>query len=172
MPRALADNATVLGLPNARFWPDTQGEALLREAMRALERERAAANTADGTNRGLPPAYFLAISGGGDDGAFGAGLLCGWSDSGRMPPFKLVTGVSTGAMIAPFAFLGSSYSDRLRTMYTSITPADIAKERGLFGAIFGEALAERRRCFGLSRVMRISRCSAISGANTARGVCC
>jgi hypothetical protein len=149
MPRALADNATVLGIPNARFWPDTQGEALLREAMRALERERAAAGTANRTDRGLPPAYFLAISGGGDDGAFGAGLLCGWSDSGRMPPFKLVTGVSTGAMIAPFAFLGRSYSDRLRTMYTSITPADIAKERGLFGAIFGEALADTTPLFQL-----------------------
>src|SRR5689334_18396789 len=55
MPRALADQATVLGIPNARFWPDTQGEALLHEAMRALERERAAANTANGTDRGLLP---------------------------------------------------------------------------------------------------------------------
>jgi len=149
MPRALADNATVLGIPNARFWPDTQGEALLREAMRALERERAAAGTANRTDRGLPPAYFLAISGGGDDGAFGAGLLCGWSDSGAMPSFKLVTGISTGAMIAPFAFLGHSYSDRLRAMYTSITPADILKERGLFGAIFGEALADTTPLFRL-----------------------
>jgi len=149
MPRALADQATVLGIPNARFWPDTQGEALLHEAMRALERERAAANTANGTDRGLPPAYFLAISGGGDDGAFGAGLLCGWSDSGAMPSFKLVTGISTGAMIAPFAFLGRSYSDRLRAMYTSITPADILKERGLFGAIFGEALADTTPLFRL-----------------------
>ena len=149
MPRALADNVTVLGIPNARFWPDTQGEALVREAVRALERERAAADTANGTDRGLPPAYFLAISGGGDNGAFGAGLLCGWSDSGAMPSFKLVTGVSTGAMIAPFAFLGRSYSDRLRTMYTSITPADIADERGLFGAIFGEALADTAPLFGL-----------------------
>ena len=66
-----------------------------------------------------------------------------------MPSFKLVTGVSTGAMIAPFAFLGRSYSDRLRTMYTSITPADIADERGLFGAIFGEALADTTPLFGL-----------------------
>ena len=149
MPRTLADNATVLGIPNARFWPDTQGEALIREAMQALERERAAAGIANGTTRGLPPAYFLAISGGGDDGAFGAGLLCGWSDSGAMPSFKLVTGISTGAMIAPFAFLGRSYSDRLRAMYTSITPADILKERGLFGAIFGEALADTTPLFRL-----------------------
>jgi hypothetical protein len=149
MPPEVADNVTVLGLQNARFWPDTQGEALLREGVQALARERAAAGSADGANGGLPPAYFLAISGGGDDGAFGAGLLCGWSDSGRMPPFKLVTGVSTGAMIAPFAFLGRSYSDRLRTMYTSIKPDDILEERGLVGAIFGEALTDTTPLFRL-----------------------
>jgi hypothetical protein len=148
-PPASADNVTVLGIPNARFWPDTQGEALVREAVEALARERAAVGAADGADGGLPPAYFLAISGGGDDGAFGAGLLCGWSDSARMPPFKLVTGVSTGAMIAPFAFLGRSYSERLRTMYTTIKPDDIAEERGLFGAIFGEALADTTPLFRL-----------------------
>ncbi len=149
MPRGLADNVTVLGIQNARFWPDTQGEALVGEALRALKSERVAADTANGADRGLPPAYFLAISGGGDDGAFGAGLLCGWSDSGAMPSFKLVTGVSTGAMIAPFAFLGRSYSDRLHTMYTTIKPADISEERGLFGAIFGEALADTTPLFQL-----------------------
>jgi hypothetical protein len=149
MPPALADNVIVLGIQNARFWPDTQGEALLREGVQALARERAAAGATDGADGGLAPAHFLAISGGGDDGAFGAGLLCGWSDSGGMPPFKLVTGVSTGAFIAPFAFLGRSYSDRLRTMYTTIKPDDISEERGLFGAIFGEALADTKPLFRL-----------------------
>ena len=58
------------------------------------------------TTANLPTAYFLAISGGGDDGAFGAGLLAGWSARGDRPVFGLVTGVSTGALSAPFAFLG------------------------------------------------------------------
>src|SRR5262249_29430136 len=91
---------------------------------------------------GRPPATCLGVSGGGDDGAFGAGLLCGWADSGKMPKFKLVTGVTTGAMIAPFPFLGGAYTDRLRTMYTSIKPDDISEDRGLYGALFGEALAD------------------------------
>ena len=57
----------------------------------------------------MPPASFLAVSGGGDNGAFGAGLLNGWTAAGTRPEFKIVTGVSTGALIAPFAFLGPDY---------------------------------------------------------------
>ena len=144
MPPAVADQVTVLGIQNARFWPDTQGEALLREGVQALERERAAARITGSSSAAanLSPANFLAVSGGGDDGAFGAGLICGWSDSGKMPTSKLVTGVSTGSMIAPFAFLGGAYIGRLRTLYTTIKPEDISEDAGLFGALFGEALAD------------------------------
>ena len=146
MPPAVADQVTVLGIQNGRFWPDTQGEALLREGVQALERERAAAritgSSSGGSTVNLSPANFLAVSGGSDDGAFGAGLICGWSDSGKMPTSKLVTGVSTGSMIAPFAFLGGAYIGRLRTLYTTIKPEDISEDAGLFGALFGEALAD------------------------------
>jgi len=153
MPPAVADQVTVLGIQNARFWPDTHGDELVREGIEALDRERAAAGLTGSSNRGpngnLPPANFLALSGGGDDGAFGAGLICGWSDSGKMPNFKLVTGVSTGSMIAPFAFLGGSYINRLRTLYTTIKPDDISEDRGLFGALFGEALADTKPLYKL-----------------------
>lgn len=60
----------------------------------------------------------LALSGGGPDGAYGAGLLAGWSESGHRPSFNVVTGVSTGALIAPYAFLGSSQDAHLRALYT------------------------------------------------------
>jgi len=60
----------------------------------------------------------LAISGGAEDGAFGAGLLVGWSDAGTRPTFDLVTGVSSGALIAPFAFIGGSRDAELREMFT------------------------------------------------------
>lgn len=145
-PPTLSDQVTVLGLTNARFWAD-QGEALTAEGMAALERERAANGA--GRDRALPPANFLAISGGGDDGAFGSGLLCGWSDAGTMPTFKLVTGVSTGAMIAPLVFLGRPYNDRLRALYTTIKPQDVSESRGLFGAVFGESLADTTPLFRL-----------------------
>ena len=143
-PASVADQVTVLGIPNGRFWSDTQVEAMAREAIEAQERERAAL----GVTGRLPP-YRLAVSGGGDNGAFGAGLLWAGTNSGTIPTFKLVTGVSTGSMIAPFAFLGGSYYNRLRTIYTTITPSDILQKRGLYSAIFGDALADTTPLFHL-----------------------
>jgi hypothetical protein len=144
VPATIADRITVLGLPNARFWAwyDVQGDALVREWEESLERERVAGAQGDA----LPPAHFLAISGGGGDGAFGAGLLCGWFDSGTLPEFKLVTGISTGGMIAPFAFLGGSYIEQLRELYTTIKSQDEIRTlralNGFYGVVFGEALAD------------------------------
>ena len=147
VPAELANHVTVLGIENGRFWADTQGGALAIEAQRALEREKAALGKMEGGH--LPPAHFLAISGGSDDGAFGAGLICGWSASGTIPTFKLVTGVSTGAMIAPFAFLGRSYMEGLRAVYTKIGPGNVLKRLGIQNAVFGEALADTAPLYGL-----------------------
>lgn len=72
---------------------------------------------------------MLALSGGGDGGAYGAGFLNGWTQSGKRPEFAIVTGVSTGALLAPFAFLGSRYDDRLTQAFTSIGPRDIYNAR-------------------------------------------
>jgi hypothetical protein len=138
VPSPLSDHVTVLGIPNGRFWPDTQSADMIREATEALKRERVVSKIGDGR---LPPAYFLAVSGGSDNGAFGSGLLCRWEDSGTMPAFKLVTGISTGAMLAPFAYLGPRYRDQLCSLYTSIKPSDVLETRGLFG-FFSDALAD------------------------------
>jgi hypothetical protein len=146
VPANLTEQATVLGIPNARFWPDTQGPALVQEAGAALARERAAQAGA-GPNGALPPANFLAVSGGSDNGAFAAGLLVGWSDSGTRPSFKLVTGISTGALVAPFAFLGPAYDRQLRAVYTGIGPENVYEQRGLLSAVFNESLADTARLF-------------------------
>jgi predicted acylesterase/phospholipase RssA len=90
----------------------------------------------------LPPAYFLAISGGGDNGAFGAGLLNGWTAAGTRPEFKLVTGVSTGALIAPFAFLGPKYDYVIKRVYTQTSQKDIFKKRSFLKGLFGDAMAD------------------------------
>lgn len=68
---------------------------------------------------------WLVLSGGGENGAFAAGLLNGWSEAGNRPAFGIVTGVSTGAMIAPFAFIGASGDAALRQNYTEISAADV-----------------------------------------------
>lgn len=88
---------------------------------------------------------MLAISGGAAGGAYGAGALVGLTEAGTRPEFALVTGVSTGALIAPFAFLGSAWDDRLADAYVGGHAADLLSLRRLAstftGGLFqGEAL--------------------------------
>jgi len=73
----------------------------------------------------------LAISGGGSNGAYGAGILVGWSKTGERPEFDIVTGVSTGALTAPFAFLGPDWDRRLTEAYTSPAAEKILERRGI-----------------------------------------
>jgi len=108
------NEAQIQGIADARFWDDAPDAAL----------------------RMAPPAAsvgnsltMLALSGGGDNGAFGAGLLNGWTKSGTRPEFSIVTGVSTGALIAPFAFLGARYDAALADVYTHISAQDIYRPR-------------------------------------------
>jgi len=88
-----------------------------------------------------PIANLLAISGGAEDGAFGAGLLAGWSDTGTRPTFDLVTGVSSGALIAPFAFLGRERDNQLREIFTKYGRKDIFTYN-VPGLLEGTALAD------------------------------
>jgi hypothetical protein len=89
------------------------------------------------------------VSGGGDNGAFGAGLIVGWTKAGDRPEFKLVTGISTGALIAPFAFLGPEYDAKLKEVFTSISADNIFVERGLVEGFFGDALTDSTPLFEL-----------------------
>jgi hypothetical protein len=85
----------------------------------------------------------LALSGGGPNGAFGAGLLNGWTRSGKRPVFKIVTGVSTGSLIAPLAFLGPEFDDDLREFYTTTESSDVfSRAPLLLRLLSGEALAD------------------------------
>jgi Patatin-like phospholipase len=85
------------------------------------------------------PINVLALSGGGAGGAFGAGAIVGLTASGRRPQFAVVTGVSAGALIAPYAFLGPAWDPRLLEIYTSGSGEHVLKSRGL-GAIFGSSM--------------------------------
>jgi predicted patatin/cPLA2 family phospholipase len=90
---------------------------------------------------------FLALSGGGANGAFGAGFLNGWTVSGTRPNFRIVTGISTGSLIAPLAFLGPEYDDELKQYYTTIKTRDILDVKGVFGigfVLFGESYASTK----------------------------
>lgn len=81
---------------------------------------------------------ILSLSGGGQNGAFGAGLLAGWRESGQRPEFDIVGGVSTGALLATHALLGTPADDaQLEEMYTQITKKDIYEEKGIFSLALG-----------------------------------
>jgi predicted patatin/cPLA2 family phospholipase len=114
---------------------------IIAEALASLDKEQLARKR-DGETGPLPPVAYLAISGGGDNGAFGAGLLSGWSARGDRPQFKVVTGISTGGLIAPFAFLGSDYDDELSQVYTSVTQKDIFNRRSMLSALTEDGLGD------------------------------
>ncbi len=126
VPPDLRRQTSVLGIPNARFFPDQPGP-MMEEQRRALIRESRYLGVAPGGE--LPKAHLLSLSGGGDGGAFGAGVMVGWTAHGDRPTFKLVTGVSTGSLIAPFAFLGSDFDDELdRRLHQHRPGADLHQE--------------------------------------------
>jgi hypothetical protein len=127
--------AVLPGYENARFWGDEAPPDLeVRIAeRRALMRQRSDAPQT---------LSLLAISGGGENGAFGAGLLNGWTESGTRPEFEVVTGISTGALTAPFAFLGSAYDDELKAIYTTTDRSQVFRRRIIRGLLGGSSLTD------------------------------
>ena len=134
LPQAMAGHAEVPGIPMARYWAD-QVPPGFREWL-DLPEDALVARFGGIMDR---PHHYLLVSGGGDDGAFGAGLLVGWTSTGRRPEFQIVTGISTGAIIAPFAFLGPAYDPTLRELYTSFGSDDLVRRRGLFEVLGGDS---------------------------------
>ncbi len=139
LPGGLENQALPMGIRDVRSWGDSYStlfqEHLTRGITWYLESHEGA--LAPGRTDSL-----LALSGGGADGAFGAGLLHGWSERGDRPEFRVVTGVSTGALIAPFAFLGQKYDALLMKMYTTITPDSIYILRSIFHILGSDSVAD------------------------------
>ena len=146
-PRDVTDTLPVLGIPNARFWIDRGPEAIVQEATLSTTRE--AQFITPGPNGERPTANFLSLSGGSDNGAFGAGLMVGWTAHGDRPQFRLVTGVSTGNLIAPFAYLGPAYDEQLKTVFTTVNQQNIFRNRGFTAALMDDALADTTPLFTL-----------------------
>lgn len=142
VPEELAAGAEVAGYEDVRSWGDTKSAALDASLEARLEQLKASGRFA--STDGVKPVEvsYLALSGGGGDGAYGAGVLAGWTAAGTRPEFEMVTGVSTGALIAPFAFLGSGYDQPLTEIYTTIETKDIASLNVVSGILGGDALAD------------------------------
>ena len=136
LPMEFIDTAEVLGIPRARMWGDEappwdhdwfeKSKTEMKERYSGIYGRKHT---------------YLAISGGGENGAFAAGLLLGWTASGERPEFTTVTGVSAGALVAPFAFLGPDYDHVLKLVASELEPEQVYKERGLIRALRTDAMA-------------------------------
>jgi predicted acylesterase/phospholipase RssA len=139
------NQAEVPGIPYyARFWGD---------ALPPWFQERIAEVRKLSLDEAPPawrqPQNYLAISGGGPDGAFGAGLLNGWTETGNRPDFTIVTGISTGSLTAPFAFLGPDYDHVLKEIYTAYSTDDLLIKRSWLGVATGDSIYDTSPLFEL-----------------------
>ena len=143
-PEITADDQNLAQLPGygtVRLWEDADPE-VWRQWREAMIAQRSGPG---------PSGQFemLSISSGSDKGAFSAGFLNGWTEAGTRPPFDIVTGVSTGALIAPFAFLGEEYDPQLRDLYTTINAKMVYRSRALKGLLGASSLANTEPLAGL-----------------------
>ncbi len=120
--------AEIPGMPNVRFYADTESTVF--------------DSYAAGRGIAAQSIDYLALSGGGADGAFGAGLLHGLAETGRRPTFTIVSGVSTGALMAPFIFLGPSYDQPLESLYSGDLGSSLLSNVNILNGVFGNALVE------------------------------
>lgn len=137
MPAELGEHAEIPGIPLARDWGDSVSNQI--DDWFELSEEEVKKQYAGIYGK---EHNYLAISGGGQNGAFGAGLLVGWSEQGTRPEFAMVTGISTGAITAPFAYLGSAYDAQLKKAYTEYSTNDLITERNSLAAYTGDAKAD------------------------------
>jgi hypothetical protein len=138
VPATLRQVPQLPGISDARFWGDDI-PLHIEKRMRTMTKSEVRTKYPALFGR---PHNYLAISGGGSNGAFGAGLLIGWTQTGDRPEFQMVTGVSTGALIAPWAFLGPAFDPVLKEVYTTISTKDIMDRRNLFKILFSDAAAD------------------------------
>lgn len=135
VPPTLIERAGFPGIPGAQFYVD-EDDPVLRRWLQSQQRIATASRS--------QPADVLVLSGGGQDGAFGAGLLTQWTQQGTRPEFRVVTGVSTGALMAPFAFLGPSRDAQLKEVYTTTDTSRVLAWREWTAAIFSDAVGDSK----------------------------
>ena len=145
VPQSLVTEAEVSGLSDVRFWGDQTPKDLeprVQEVVSQIRKTRP-----EVLKQKSRVVNLLAISGGGANGAFGAGLLNGWTDHGSRPEFEVVTGISTGALIAPFVFLGPEYDHWIKKIYTTYSTDDLLKKNVIAGVLGGTAITDSAPLF-------------------------
>lgn len=139
VPQDLVTRAHIANMDDVRFVMGGS-HTKMQESLLVSAKQEAPGDFPAGPG-GVKVYPILAISGGGANGAYGAGLLKGWSEEGSRPVFKVVTGVSTGAIIAPLAFLGKEYDPELEKVYTTMATKDVMANKLPLMSLFGDSFA-------------------------------
>ena len=136
LPEEHVEDAEVLGIPRARFWGDLPPPWMPAWLEKSAAEMKARYSGVYGREH-----TYLAISGGGENGAFAGGLLLGWTEAGDRPEFTAVTGISAGALVAPFAFLGTEYDSVLREVLDNLNPNAVLEKRRTLKGLRSDAMA-------------------------------
>ena len=138
VPESLVGTAVVVGMPDIRYYTDKSDSfAMLRQSLLvSFKEEDKSAYLVDG----IKTYPVLIIGGGVSNSAYGIGLLNGWLKQGTRPVFKIVTGYSSGSLIALATFSGKEYEDRLAELFTSISTKDVVRQNGVFSILFGNSV--------------------------------
>jgi hypothetical protein len=125
-------------------WYDIDAQNAFRETIRTEDLAAFAAQSRAARKPAtpVPQKNILILTGGGAYGAYPAGVLVGWSESGTRPVFDVVTGTSTGALIGSLAFLGPAYDAELRRVYTCMRNEDLYRKRRFPFNVFSDSLAD------------------------------
>jgi hypothetical protein len=142
VPQNLTDKAFIGTMDDVRMMQGEHHTKLQESLIESIVQEAPGDYPADAD--GVKTYPILAISGGGANGAYGAGLLKGWSEEGSRPKFKVVTGVSTGAISAPYVFLGKDYDCELEQYYTTMSTKDVMAAKGPLAILFGDSIASNK----------------------------
>jgi len=141
VPEDLVNQAQILGMADVRAFGEAPSDIFIKDLIKLLEQEETGGFSF--LDFKAEKNYSaLAISGGAAKGAYGAGLLCGWSKAGTRPDFKVVTGISTGAIIGTYAFLGSNYDRELKEFYLKHSTKDVWRSKNLLKVLFGDSFAD------------------------------
>ncbi len=138
VPEDLTGKITIAGMPNVCSYIDSPNIPFMSQSLIDSFKEE---GKSDYIVNGVKNYPALIISGGVSNSAYGVGFLKGWSKEGSRPVFKIVTGVSSGGIVAIFAFLGKDHDDELEELFTSISTKDIVEQKNIFlSLLFGDSL--------------------------------
>jgi ribosomal protein L17 len=130
-----AGKVTINGMPDIRSDIDDPDPVVMRNSLVESFRQEGFVNPL-----GIKIYPVLAVSGAGANGAYGAGFLLGWSKEGSRPIFKIITGVSSGSIIALYTFAGKDYDGQLEKFFTTTSTKDVVKRKNIFSILFGDSI--------------------------------